>query len=169
MKWTKPYWISVFCLVLALLCIRTVEAVTGNASNTQPLSFGTEQRIIDFSKVQWEPLKGEHVGPGAKIAILHGTLTSGPVEFLLRLPPDYTFPMHSHSSDETFVWLKGNFTYVAEDGKAAVLPSLTFVGLPPNTPHAVICGDEPCLLYVRYSHSFDLKTYPMPKLEPARR
>jgi len=46
------------------------------------------------------------------------------------------------------------------------LPEATFIRLPPNVPHGVICGDDPCLLYVRYSRSFDLKTYPMPAMKP---
>ncbi len=75
--------------------------------------------------------------------------------------------MHSHTSDETYVWIKGKFTYIAEDGSAVGLPGRTFMGLPPDTPHGLTCGSEPCLLYVRYSHTFDLKTYPMPKLKQA--
>jgi hypothetical protein len=154
--------------MLAFSSIRTAEAIEGDASNTRPLSFGTDQRIIDLGKVQWTPLTGKRIKPGAEIAVLRGSLTSGPVEFLLRLPAHYALPMHSHSSDETFIWINGKFTYVAEDGRVAALPGGTFVGLPPNIRHGVICGNEPCLLYVRYLHSFDLKTYPMPQLKPAK-
>jgi len=168
MTGTKTCRLFLLCLLIAFSCLKPAAAVEGNASNSQPLSFGPEQRIIDMSKVRWTPLKGEHIKPGAQIAVLRGSLTSGPVEFLLRFPAHYAFPVHSHSSDETYIWLKGKFKYVAEDGTVAALPALTFVGLPPNIPHGVICGDEPCLLYVRYLHSFDLKTYPMPKLKPVK-
>jgi quercetin dioxygenase-like cupin family protein len=119
---------------MALNCLKTAGAAEGNASNIQPLSSGPEQRIIDMSKVRWTPLKDEHIKPGAQIAVLRGSLTSGPVEFLLRFPAHYAFPMHSHSSDETFVWLKGKFKYVAEDGTVVALPPLTFVGCPRTFP-----------------------------------
>jgi hypothetical protein len=54
---------------------------------------------------------------------------------------------------------------VNEDGRSAKFSAQTFIGLPGNTPHALICGSQPCIFYVRYSQSFDLKVYPMPKLK----
>src|SRR5689334_10968008 len=70
------------------------------ASNKQPLSFGPGQTIIDLKKIVWEPLKGEGIPPGAKIATLRGDLAKGGGELLVYLPPNYTFPNHSHSSEE---------------------------------------------------------------------
>ena len=151
--------------VLALLVARTAIAQEGNPTNGQPLSFGAGQAIVDLTKVQFAPLKSEGVPPGPEIAVLRGSMTAGPVEVLLRLPANYTFPNHSHSSDETYVWLKGPFTYVSDDGKAARLSGQTFIGLPPHVPHALICGNKPCLLYVHYSQTFDMKIHPMPKLK----
>ena len=129
---TKKCRTFLLCILMTLSCLRVAWAAEGNASNTQPLSFGPEQSIIDMSKVNWTPLKGEHIKSGAQIAVLRGTLSSGPVEFLLQLPAHYAFPVHSHSSDETFIWLRGNFEYVTEDGTVTALPPMTFVGLPPT-------------------------------------
>ncbi len=161
-------WMTVMA---ALLLVQggysAVDAFEGIGADRQPLSFGTDQRIIDLSKVHWAPLRGERIKPGAQVTVLRGSLASGPVELLIRLPANYTLPMHSHSSDETYVWIKGKFTYIAEDGTAVGLPGRTFMSLPPNTPHGLTCGSEPCLLYVRYSQTFDLKTFPMPKLKQA--
>src|SRR5690348_5566205 len=105
------------CIILglfataALICVGITEALEGNASNTRPLTFGTHERIIELGRVHWSPLKGERFKPGAEVAVLRGSLASGPVEFLLRFPAHYAIPMHSHSSDETFISLKGTFTY----------------------------------------------------------
>lgn len=150
---------------LLLLLARPVIAEEGNPTSGQPLSFGAGQSIVDLTKVQFAPLKSEGVPPGPEIAVLRGSMTAGPVELLLRLPANYTFPNHSHSSDETYVWLTGPFTYVADDGRAAKLSGQTFIGLPPHVPHALVCGSEPCLFYVRYSRAFDMKIHPMPKLK----
>jgi mannose-6-phosphate isomerase-like protein (cupin superfamily) len=159
----------IFTVALLLLpaSSRLAYAVEGNASDLQPLSFGADQRIIDLSRVHWGPLTGDRITPGAQVAVLRGSLKSGPVEVVIRLPANYTLPVHSHTSDETYVWISGRFTYVAEDGTAVELPDRTFIGLPPSTPHGLTCGSEPCLLYVRYSNTFDMKSYPMPKLKPA--
>ncbi len=138
------------------------------ADERKPLSFGPGQSLIDLNEVKWAPLNSEGVPPGPEIAVLRGDLKAGPVEVLLRLPAKYTFPNHSHMSDETYVWIKGPFTYVAEDGTAARLSGQTFISLPGNVPHALICGKQPCLFYVRYSQTFDMKIHPMPKVKKTR-
>ena len=144
-----------------------LHAFEGNATDTQPLAFGSDQRIIDLGKVHWAPLQAEGVKPGTQIAVLRGNLKSGPVELLVRLPANYTFPVHSHTSDETYVWISGKFSYIAEDGTAVKLPGQTFISLPGNVPHGLACGSRLCIFYVRYSQTFDMKTYPMPKLKRA--
>lgn len=131
-------------------------------SNKQPLSFGKDQTIIDLNKVVWEPLTGEGIPPGPEIALLRGHLAAGGGEALVRLPADYMFPNHSHISDELIVWLKGDFTYVAGDGTATDLSGQTYISLPGGVPHAVKCGKEPCVLYLRYSRPFDYFIHPMP-------
>jgi len=144
-----------------------LQALEGSATDTQPLAFGPDQRIIDLGQVHWAPLQAEGVKPGTEIAVLRGNLTSGPVELLIRLPANYTFPVHSHTSDETYVWISGRFTYIAEDGTAVKMTGQTFISLPGNVSHRLACGSKPCMFYVRYSKTFDMKTNPMPKLKPA--
>jgi quercetin dioxygenase-like cupin family protein len=132
------------------------------ASNTQPLSFGQGQTIIDLQKVVWEPLKGEGIPPGVQIAMLRGDLAAGGGELLVRLPANLTFPNHSHTSDEIYVWIQGDFTYIAEDGTATPLSRHAYISLPANVPHALRCGKTPCVFYVRYPGPFDYKIHPMP-------
>lgn len=132
------------------------------ASNKQPLSFGQDQTIIDLNKVVWEPLTGEGIPPGPEIAMLRGNLAAGGGEALVRLPANYTFPNHSHTSDELYVWIKGDFTYIAADGTAAELSGQTYVSLPGGVPHALKCGKEPCVFYLRFSRPFDYHIHPMP-------
>ena len=55
--------------------------------------------------------------------------------------------------------------YVAEDGMAVELSGQTFISLPGNVPHALICGNQPCLFYLRYSRAFNIKIHPMLKLK----
>ena len=147
-------------LLLSLGSIVTAQDTPG--SNKQPLSFGTDQTIIDLNKLVWEPLKAEGVPPGPELAMLRGDAKGGALEVMVRLPANYTFPNHSHVSDELIVWIKGNFTYVAEDGTATDLSGQTFISLPGGVPHAVKCGKEPCVFYLRYSRPFDYHIHPAP-------
>jgi mannose-6-phosphate isomerase-like protein (cupin superfamily) len=169
MAFSRLYHVAAGLVLLIIIggASAALHAFEGNATDTQPLAFGPDQRIIGLGQVHWTPLQAPGVKPGTDIAVLRGTLKSGPVDLLIRLPANYTFPVHSHSSDETYVWISGNFTYIAEDGTAVKLPGQTFISLPSNTPHALACGGEPCIFYVHYSQTFDMKTFPMPKLKPA--
>ncbi|MGD9616842.1 MAG: cupin domain-containing protein [Alphaproteobacteria bacterium] len=125
-------------------------------------SFGPDQTIADISKVQWAPLTLQGLPPGIEIAALRGDVSKGGGEILLRTPPRYVVPNHSHTSDEVYVWLKGTFTYVAADGKRQPMTAPAYISLPGQTPHALECGDEPCVFYLRYSRPFDLHTHAMP-------
>lgn len=153
------------CLVMFWLGLTSVtngSAADKVASNKQPLSFGTGQTIIDLQKVVWEPLKGERIPPGVQIAMLRGDLAAGGGELLVRLPANFTFPNHSHTSDELYVWIQGDFTYIAEDGTATPLSRHAYISLPGNVPHALKCGKTPCIFYVRYPGPFDYKIHQMP-------
>ena len=149
-------------LFLVLTSFTNVSAADKAGSNKQPLSFGQGQTIIDLQQVVWEPLKGEGIPPSVKIAMLRGDLAAGGGEMLVRLPANFTFPNHSHTSDEHYVWIQGSFTYIAEDGTATPLSRHAYISLSGNVPHALKCGKTPCIFYVRYSGPFDYKIHPMP-------
>ena len=149
-------------LLLVLTSVTYGGAADKAASNTHPLSFGPGQTIIDLRNVVWEPLKGEGIPPGVQIARLRGDLAAGGGELLVRLPANLTFPNHSHTSDEIYVWIQGDFTYLAEDGTATPLSRHAYISLPANVPHALRCGKTPCVFYVRYPGPFDYKIHPMP-------
>jgi gentisate 1,2-dioxygenase len=93
-----------------------------------------------------------------EISVLRGDLSKGGAEILLRTPARYVIPSHSHTSDEVYVWLKGDFTYIAADGRKLGMTAPAYISLPGNAPsHTIECGGDPCVLYVRYSRPFDLQ------------
>ena len=149
------------CVVLTLAA--PVTSAQDYATSESPLAFGPGQTIIDLNKVEWAPLELEGFKPGAEVVVLQGDLAYGS-ELLLRVPAGYLIPNHNHTSAETYVWLQGAFTYInGADGQAAEMSGQTFISLPGNaSPHAIECGDAPCLLYVRYPRAFDHTVYPMP-------
>ena len=131
------------------------------AQTTQPkgiYAFGPDQTIADIGKLDWSPLTLDGFAPGIEIAVLRGDLTKGGAEIVLRTPPSYVVPSHSHTSDEVYVWMKGAFTYISADGKRQSMEAPTYISLPGNAPpHTIECGAEPCVFYVRYSRPFDLQ------------
>jgi quercetin dioxygenase-like cupin family protein len=155
----------VVVLVILLLFLTTVSVIwsqNGPGSNTQPFAFGVDQTIVDLNKLVWAPLTAEGVPPGPEIAVLRGDGKTGVLEAMVRLPANYTFPNHSHTSDELYVWIKGDFTYIAADGTATALSGQTYISLPGGAPHALACGSEPCVFYLRYSRPFDMHIHEMP-------
>jgi hypothetical protein len=156
-----------YCIAIILLpvliMVNAARAQNGPGSNKQPFAFGADQTIIDLNKLVWEPLKAEGVLPGPELAILRGDAKGGALEVMVRLPANYTFPNHSHTSDEVYVWIKGNFTYIAADGTATPLSGQTYISLPGGVPYALACGAEPCVFYVRYARPLDLHLHPMPQ------
>ena len=154
---------SFAAMIIVGLAATTQAAAEEVGSRPGFSSFGPEQVIADASRLEWAPLKLEGLAPGAEIAVLRGDLSKGPSELLLRIPAHFTVPNHSHSSDETYVWLKGRFIYIAEDGRKQDFDGQAFIGLPPKVPHALQCGDDPCLLYLRYGSAFDWHVHPMPQ------
>jgi hypothetical protein len=148
----------IFAILLTVL-VHTAEAHEGDATNIKPLSFGSDQTIIDLNKITWSPLKVEGLAVGAEIAVLRGDLGKDHSESVLRLPPNYVVRNHTHTSDELYVWISGSFTLTAFDGKETVFDGPAYISFPGNAPpHALKCGSkEPCLFYLRYSRPFDIK------------
>jgi len=148
----------------AIIALAAPIAATAADAGTPKgfFSFGADQTIVDIGNVDWQPLKLDGLPAGAEIASLRGDLAKGGGEILLRVPANYTVPNHSHVSDELYVWLKGDFVYVAADGSQASLKAPAYISLPGNTPHALKCGNEPCLFYLKYGRPFDLHIHEMP-------
>jgi quercetin dioxygenase-like cupin family protein len=162
--------ISVKIIATALLISATgTTAAAEYATSNSPLAFGPDQTIIDLNKVNtWSPLELEGFPPGAEIAVLRGDLAHSS-ESIVRVPAGYVIPNHNHTSDETYIWLKGEFTYInGGDGRSAEMSGQGLISLPGNAPpHAIKCGSGLCLFYLRYYRPFDHKVFPMPaKLTP---
>lgn len=147
---------SVIIFALPILSLAT-DAKPG--SNLKPWSFGDDQTIVDIEKVVWTPLEVSGFPPGAKIAVLRGGLNTGGSESLLKLPPSYKVPSHSHTSDELYIWVKGAFRLIARDKTEIRFDGPAYISFPGNAPqHGLQCGkDEDCIFYLRLSRPFDIK------------
>jgi len=150
------------CAVAAIALAIATGSSLAEPPTKGSYSFGTDQTIVDIGKLDWAPLKLEGLPEGMEIATLRGDLAKGGGEILLRTPPGYVVPNHSHTSDELYVWLKGPFTYIAADGTRQQMNAPAYISLPGQTPHGLECGREQCVFYVRYGRPFDLHVHSMP-------
>lgn len=147
---------------LNVMTVLTLALISGSigadAKHSIPV-FGTDQTIVNINKIAWSPLKVNGLRPGAEIAVLRGDMKTGTSESLLRLPPNYVVPYHSHTSDELYVWIKGAFTLITKNGTATEFGGSAYISLPGNAPpHGLRCGPkQECIVYLRYSRPFDIQ------------
>lgn len=144
---------------LALAAMVPMVCAHDLGSNLKPLAFGDDQTIIDIEKLVFKPLKVDGLAPGAEIALLRGDLSKDGSESILRLPPGYVVRNHTHTSDELYLWIKGAFTLIGEDGKSVPFKGPAYISFPGNAPpHKIVCGEkEACLFYLKFSRPFDIK------------
>ena len=149
-------------VVAAVALVSAIGTSFGEQPTKGSYSFGPDQTIADIGLLTWAPLKLDGLPEGIEIATLRGDLAKGGGEILLRTPPGYIVHNHSHTSDELYVWLKGAFTYVAADGTRQQMSAPAYISLPGHTSHALECGSEQCVFYLRYGRPFDLQVHAMP-------
>ena len=159
-KLLKRSFLPLAVLLWGTLPINAAEV----GSNVKPLSFGKDQTIVDVEKVVWSPLDVDGLPKGAEIALLRGDLAKGEAEALLRFPPGYKVPNHSHTSEELYMWVSGAFTLIAHDGTRTAFPGPAYISFPGNAPpHGLECGGAaPCVLYLKLSRPFDIQYFPEP-------
>lgn len=127
-------------------------------SNKKPIAFGNDQTIVDVDKLVWEPLEVDGLPEGAEIAHLRGDLGKASSQSILRIPPGYVVPSHTHTSEELYLWISGAFTLVSDKGEKTEFRGPAYISFPGNAPpHALVCGEkEPCIFYLAYTRPFDI-------------
>ena len=157
----KSYKLGILLQVLILFGVYTPSQSHAHSlgSNLNPISFGSDQTIVDITKLIWSPLEVEGLPPGAEIAVLRGDMDKASSESILRMPPGYVVPYHTHTSDELYVWIQGAFTLISYDGKRTKFDGPAYVSFPGKAPpHKLVCGNkEPCILYLKFSRPFDIE------------
>ncbi len=147
-----------YLLFLVSIIIFTQSHAHELGSNKKPIAYGNDQTIVDVDKLVWEPLVVDGLPDGAEIAHLRGDLGKANSESILRIPPGYVVPSHTHTSEELYVWISGTFKLVSDKGEETDFRGPAYISFPGNAPpHALICGKkEPCIFYLAYTRPFDI-------------
>lgn len=141
------YTLKTLLTIFSLMSISSFVSGHELGSNLNPISFGADQTIIDFEKMKWEPLKVEGLDPGAEIAVIRGDLNKGSSEAVIKIPSNYNIAMHTHTSDETYIWIHGAYTLKSEKGSEHKFAGPSYISFPGNAPkHAITCiAEDYCL------------------------
>ncbi len=153
----STFFLRVFTLLTLLIFIpQSMAHQLG--SNKKPIAFGADQTIVDVDKLVYEPLAVEGLPEGAEIAHIRGDLGKAGSESIVRIPPGYVVPSHTHTSEELYMWISGAFTLISDKGTEKEFRGPAYISFPGNAPpHTLICGTkEPCIFYLAYTRPFDI-------------
>lgn len=113
---------------------------------------GTDSHIsIVPSEIKWADAPS--VGPGAKIAVLEGDLKQAvPITFRLKLPPNFTIPLHTHPLLERVTVLSGTFHLgvgeTVDKTKARAYPPGGVTMIPAGMPMFAYTSDEETIVQI---------------------
>jgi hypothetical protein len=117
-----------------------------------------EKAVTAYENLQFGPL-GE--GNPVEAALLWGDPAVGPVAFLVRMPPGYAEPWHSHSAPYRAVLIKGKVQSRGKEPatdftKTSYGPG-SYMTQPGGQAHAEVnaAGDEPLLALVYFEGPAD--------------
>ncbi|MGQ0751740.1 MAG: cupin domain-containing protein [Betaproteobacteria bacterium] len=79
-----------------------------------PLGAAEYYTAVTDKDIKWQDAPS--IGPGAKVAVIHGDpKSSGPFVMRLRVPPNTTIGAHTHPADENVTVLSGTLYFAAGD------------------------------------------------------
>jgi quercetin dioxygenase-like cupin family protein len=124
---------SIWFLVLLFAVGTFILSETAQTQSTTPVSIQ-----VTPAEVKWMPFPG--LPPGAQIAVIYGNPAKpGLYALLLKLPPDFKEPPHSHPVEQVVTVLSGAvYTALGESydpNKLKMLPAGSLYTTPANTPH----------------------------------
>jgi quercetin dioxygenase-like cupin family protein len=98
--------------------------------------------VVTPGQEQWKPQTGNY-----EMAVLYGDPSKADFYVVrLKLPPNWSFPAHTHPARENVTIISGTF-YAGigtklDPAKVTAYPAGSFVSLPANTPHYALTKDE---------------------------
>jgi quercetin dioxygenase-like cupin family protein len=120
-----------------------------------------EAVIWPAGDIKWEQLKG---GPtGVMIANLWGNYEKGAYGALIKFPPNFKSPLHTHSFDLHAVIVSGTFLFTPEGGTEKQLGPGSYLFQPNTVKHVSAAGNQGCTFLCEQPSKFDLKPVEPPK------
>jgi quercetin dioxygenase-like cupin family protein len=131
---------SILILLSFALCI----SITNNSlAQNKKMSETKEVVLIPYESIQWAPIGEEF--PGVEVAPLRGDMTKGAYALYVKLPANFSFPLHYHGNTEWGIILSGTLVLGDKNGKETTLTAGSYVYYPKGNLHSIKAGPEGCV------------------------
>ena len=144
-----------------ILCLMGCERSERPASES-PQAASNEPALVRTatdSTLAWGACP-EAFPAGCELAVLHGDPAKPNADVLLRIPPGYAIPPHTHSSAERMMLVSGRLDVRYQGAQPARMLPGTYAYGPAGRPHAATCmAAEPCILFIAFEGPVDVTRY----------
>lgn len=143
-------------IYLVLASIFSLYSLRGHA--TEPaISYS-----IHDERLQWGPCPG-FFPAGCQIAVVHGDPAKSNVDIFFKVPGNYDFPAHWHTSPERMTLLSGAMNVNYQGQPTTKLKTGMYAYGPAKAVHEGRCiSDEPCVLFIAFEEPLDAVEYVSP-------
>ena len=157
----------------AFLLVASALLAQGSAekmAKSGPKKAAARQPVfLQAADVKWTDLDSKGA-PGVKIADLWGDHTKGAYGALLKFPPGFVAPLHTHTWEIRIVVLSGTYLQTPDGGTEQRMGPGSYVKQPGgNYRHISACDKaSECVLFIESAGKFDLKVVDQGKKAPAK-
>lgn len=123
-----------FAVLRALLPFCLVIAIGAHAQES-----ADTPKALPYGEMNWQ---NDKTLPSVQSVPLWGNPSSGEHGMLRKFPAGYAPPMHKHPSVERVVVISGTIAVQYGDSNEILLGPGSYSEVPPNTDHAVKCGQK---------------------------
>lgn len=132
-------------LGILILCLTMSFSMTGQEKSVV--------KAINDETLEWG---GCPLPMDCNVAVLHGDITKPNADIFFKMPSNVKIPLHSHTSAERMILIKGKLELIYEGEEKIIVKSGSYMFGPPNKPHKGKCiSEEPCILFIGFNKPVD--------------
>jgi mannose-6-phosphate isomerase-like protein (cupin superfamily) len=117
---------------------------------------------IHDESIEWGPCPA-FFPPGCQIGVLHGDPAKPNVDIFFKVPGNYDYPAHWHTSPERMILLSGSLNVNYRGQPTTKLKTGMYAYGPAKAVHDARCiSDEPCVLFIAFEDPLDAVEFASP-------
>ena len=139
--------------VVAVSAAAFLVPVAAGAKDEGKHHGGGKAHLVAAGDLKWAD-DAEH--PGVQVAPVSGDPAKGAAKMFIKLPANFSVPLHHHTADHWGVVVSGTMVFNV-DGQDQTLPAGSFFGYAGKKQHTTKCTDAAgCLIFVDAHGKWDL-------------
>jgi mannose-6-phosphate isomerase-like protein (cupin superfamily) len=117
---------------------------------------------IHDESIEWGPCPA-FFPPGCQIGVIHGDPAKPNVDIFFKVPGNYDYPAHWHTSPERMILLSGSLNVNYRGQPTTELETGMYAYGPAKAVHDARCiSDEPCVLFIAFEDPLDAVEFASP-------